>query len=395
MTTEGPKEQSKEEGAEHNPATGSNEETKSAPTPKVDFSLTPDARDKIRRELLQRQRDARQQNTPLKAPDVSAAKPSPVAPSITGSLPTPPIPSRDNLRQQALSFLSSQAVQGSPIDRQDEFLKRKGLTSEEIESVRKQLKTPLGNTSDIMGTTLPDPAKERVPYPQVPYPQGQPLVIQAQQQGPTRTSANVAKIVLAISVLTCGSTATVMWVYKHHYLAALRSFRERSTKYQQQQKELVSSYLENVATFASLYSTTSNTLTADGKEATKASPNLTKSVQKHMEPTNTLLESLSKEIQLYSSRVNAGLEDGVEGAYADGRAAIKDLRQCVDELSNIITQETFYSPASYPFYTNYPSGRSGGSQSSIDWAKRVAETKGDIRTLKGMLLNRRNFPMAP
>lgn len=82
-------------------------------------------------------------NTLLNKPGIPSASEVPaVTASETPSTPAPAPegpPLRENMVAQAVSFLSSPKVQSSPKDRQDSFLKTKGVTDAEIAEARRRV----------------------------------------------------------------------------------------------------------------------------------------------------------------------------------------------------------------------------------------------------------------
>ncbi|KAI9011352.1 hypothetical protein BC832DRAFT_550472 [Gaertneriomyces semiglobifer] len=121
----------------------------STPAGPKGFSLTPEQREKIKKQLLERQRQARGENTtattvsastnPASSSSSTPAKITTTSTITTTSSLAPhvdPVANeslpRENLINLATTFLNSSAVQSSPRDKKIAFLKNKGLTDAEI-----------------------------------------------------------------------------------------------------------------------------------------------------------------------------------------------------------------------------------------------------------------------
>ena len=74
---------------------------------------------------------------PVAAPAAAAAATS--IPVTTVASATPDAPVRENMVQQAVSFLSSPSVQSADEAKKTQFLEKKGLTAKEIELARAQI----------------------------------------------------------------------------------------------------------------------------------------------------------------------------------------------------------------------------------------------------------------
>jgi len=67
----------------------------------------------------------------------------------------------------------------------------------------------------------------------------------------------------------------------------------------------------------------------------------------------------------------------------------QDLRSSVDSLTQLITQETYFAPHSYGSY----SGKDDSSSMSRKrWVDCIDSIKGEVRSIKGLMLSRKNFP---
>lgn len=125
-------------------------------TSKSAFSLTSEQREKIKQQLLERQRAARSGSNEKKN---STAHQQPTDTPFPQSSPEPktiiPASRRDYLVAQAVTFLRSPNVKDTSKERKIAFLKQKGLSEEEIDHAFSLVGDKEQNISAEYGWSLP------------------------------------------------------------------------------------------------------------------------------------------------------------------------------------------------------------------------------------------------
>lgn len=126
-------------------------------------------------------------------------------------------------------------------------------------------------------------------------------------------------------------------------------------------------------------------------------------------PSNTE-ETITSKLQLSLAKLQVALQQHrsiqkpaeVSVEDEDDDSPLPDQTQCqktmksLEELSTLLTNEAFY--ASTPAFSSASYGWNYGGSSSIPQRsgmdrEKIAQVKNEIRSLKGMLLTRRNFAM--
>ncbi|KAJ3278142.1 peroxisomal membrane protein pex14 [Borealophlyctis nickersoniae] len=393
--------------------------------------LTPERRQQIRQQLLESQRNAREQasgapalsspvaTSPAAANTIQLTQPdappfmfiySP-SPSPSSSSPSSSSGSRESLLAAATSFLQSPNVRSAPQSRQIAFLEKKGLTNDEIDTVFKRagLTKSAETPKFVEGIEYASPSSAHRPvsaptqsmisgYPQQPvnpyvlpqYQQPLPIVIPA----PVPNRAEQMKNVALAVILGGGGIAGLYLLVKRVVLASWLRFRAMYTAQLKKRQDAVLLFVKKVVSLCQLYR-------LDGPNedgVTASSKTLPAVVKSSIDTTSARLDELNAALAERMTRVKSrsGASEATDDSdSSSGKVSIKQLRDATEELAQMISQETYFTPSSFSYYSNYSdySKEGGGSSVTAEWVAKVNDVKSQIRSLKGMLLSRRNFPM--
>ncbi|KAG0055405.1 hypothetical protein BGZ83_008678 [Gryganskiella cystojenkinii] len=432
--------------------------------------LSAEQRNERREALLKRQREQREKaqqmsqsaranvtssptatTTTTASPSTATATSSPApAPVTTTTVSTSAstaaavsdTPVRENMIQQAVSFLSSPSVQSADEAKKTQFLEKKGLSSKEIELARARIAsagsaTPVGSATTTTTSTAPaavsqvttgsnaagptpPPVPPRNYAPIQNYPQQSVMYMQPQQTAIVDPNAFKRKLVIAMlisggltifsSVLIqkllypmirgitgarqslVGSQAEIfnklkdkIRVYKDYLLGMqLGSNRFTPVKKVTESGTVVKdtkTTVEDEDTVESEKSVikTTTTLTTTTKAATVPG-------QSPYQSTVKQLDAFSKTLETHASKMN------FEQLKAT-RAMTQDLAEYITKETYALTHSIAYPTSRYYGYNTAGAAASGKGGLS-DPTTPESALKSEIRSLKGLLLNWRNFPVA-
>jgi hypothetical protein len=108
-----------------------------------------------------------------------------------------------------------------------------------------------------------------------------------------------------------------------------------------------------------------------------------------MTQTNECVSSLAATVSDYRKKL-ASFEPLSDASKEPESDKTISLRTSIDQLSQLITQRTYFSPS---FSSFMPAGTSE-SESSEKWSRAMEDLKNEIRSIKGLLLSKKNFPGA-
>ncbi|KAJ3090362.1 peroxisomal membrane protein pex14 [Quaeritorhiza haematococci] len=463
--------------------------------------LSPERRQQIRQQLLEKQRAARIETSSVlttsssgdsqatkvasipewqKAPttETKTLEP-PIAPS-TPDISTSRTAPREDLIRTAISFLQSPKVISAPLSQKVAFLKKKGLTEEEIEIARKKVETEDMNTGagvpSQQQSTLATPAtapsytqpppiptrptqglieypvtanpqqwhhQTQTPYNAAPvYAQGQgqfpPPAVYHHPQNQVQATASkklemIKNFILAV-LLSGGFAVGAVSLLKRYFLRSFRQFQALYAQYVQRRTTLVAEYLKKVMGLCSLFrlvdkdvednqakvedGSEDETKASGEQEAGKTIPDVLKrsiaSTEENMQKMGQLLEErIQKAKQDEEVIASSSSENDMLGINATTSteekqkpsSALRQLRDSIDDLNLYLTQKTYFSPAFHSFYHHQHGGQNqmgdgmngeeaDGMDAETRWMDGVKVLRNEIRTIKGMLLSRRNFPIA-
>ncbi|KAG0298492.1 hypothetical protein BGZ97_004041 [Linnemannia gamsii] len=441
--------------------------------------MSAEQRNNRREALLKRQRESREKAQQMSAAARANAAPSSSAPAAattttptaasstisstttTAATPAPVVsapvvapvadtPVRENMVQQAVSFLSSPSVQSAEESKKTAFLEKKGLTLKEIEVARARVAgtatAPAVSAAALVASQPQQQPQQQTPYqtaagtpPPVPprtYAPAQGYAVQQQlmytpqpqQQVAVDPNAFKKKVVLAllisggVTVLTSVIVQKLIYPMVRGITGARQSLAVSQTEILSKLKEKLLGYKEylvglhlgsNRAAVKKIEDSTKDTTDKDEKSTTNKRTTIedvdedgtTKAVIKTTTTTTTTtsksstgsatsymstvkqLDAFSQKLESYSDQLNF--------------EQLKATRAMAQDLAEFITKETYalstsiaYPTSRYYGYNTGAAAASGKAGGMNDPTTPESALKSEIRSLKGLLLNWRNFPVA-
>ncbi|KAJ3148600.1 hypothetical protein HDU89_004698 [Geranomyces variabilis] len=374
----------------------------SRPQPLPGFSLSTEQREKIRQQLLERQRSARTSPAykPSHSPPQAAPAAPPSAPTAAASA-TATNAVADPLIASAVSFLKSANVQGSPWEKKAAFLRQKGLTDSQIARAAALAGVQVGGGGAV-GSGQPVSVTPSAPPPQVIY---DPYQVAAATPRPLSKEDVIKNIILAF-LLTGGVVTGLVSLFKHLYLPALARFETVLEAHTKKKQTLTTAFTQRVEKLGKLYmAPPAPAIAADGDEesaisvpaappppAESQSLTISSTLRSTIASTDAALAALEAELTLHTKRHNPPAQPATDGG-EDATTTLSPLQslcRSTNDLTRLLSQEIYISPSMYTFYSSFskPGGGmpQGVSEASSEWMRKVAEVKSEIRTFKGMLL---------
>ncbi|KAF9364109.1 hypothetical protein BGX34_002476 [Mortierella sp. NVP85] len=357
--------------------------------------------------------------TPAAAP-VAAAAPAPA--------PAADAPVRENMVQQAVSFLSSPSVQSAEESKKIQFLEKKGLTAKEIELARARVAGSVSapavsaapqttsyqpSPAPASSSPVPPPVPPRNYAPMQPYPQ--PVYIQQQQPVPVDPNAFKRKMVMAmlisggVTVLTSILVQKLIYPVVRGITGARQTLAVSQTDLLSKLKEKLLGYKEylqslNLGSNRAPVKKIKDTKTVVEEVEDESEPNgLKKSTTTTTTTTTVVATKDAKTTAPYQSTVkqlDAFSEKLKTHANSLNFEELKATRAVTQDLAEYITKETYAltSSIAYPmsrYYGNNTAGAAASGKGGLaDSTSPEALLKSEIKSLKGMLINWRNFPVA-
>ncbi|KAF9938510.1 hypothetical protein BGZ67_010737 [Mortierella alpina] len=419
--------------------------------------LTTDQRNERREALLKRQREAREKAQHISqtaranaagsssaSTSTSAVPAANTAPVEGASTPAPaPAPAsiasdtavRENMVQQAVSFLSSPSVQSADESKKTQFLEKKGLTAKEIELARARIAdtaaTPPASTSPAPAQqsfqsqaisapsgSAPPPVPPRTYAPLQPYAQ-QSMYVPQQPQPRAVVDPNAFKKKLLIAMLISGGVTvlTSIIVQKLIYpmvrgiTGARQTLAISQAELLDKLKEKLSGYKEYLVGLHLGSNRTRVKRIRDNDDAAKTTKDTATTVEDEdgqnkksaiaITTATTTEQQQQHEPQLSTVRQLDAFQKKLE-SHADSLnfEQLKATRAMTQDLAEYITKETYTlsSSIAYPTSRYYGYNAAGAAASGkgglADPTTPESALKSEIRSLKGLLLNWRNFPAA-
>ncbi|KAI9267451.1 peroxisomal membrane anchor protein conserved region-domain-containing protein [Sporodiniella umbellata] len=256
-----------------------------------------------------------------------------------------PLALREDLLKSAVSFLSSANVQSADKEKKIAFLQKKGLTSTEIDEAFKRAgntpvvaSDPLPNVSAVAGRPIPI-VPSRASVPQIIY---QPL-----PTAPLMPIQKVFALAVILGMGTVGFTSAIVGVLKKFLSPLLNQI----TEYQQNRYNQHRDLYDKLKNSLSKYHKENDDLDAvidQGEEDT-----VMDALAKHQEELNTKLQELTQ----------------------------RTKERLINRKTTLDANTTAFKSMLYSIETGY---------SASD--PPISSFKSDVRTLKAIMLNRRNFP---
>jgi len=354
--------------------------------------LTPEQREEKRKALTQRQKEARA------GADLSSLLAQQPPPSTEASVvPTPTasklpaavestvseLPLREDLLKPAVSFLSSPNVRSADRGKKLAFLQKKGLNQREIQEAFQRVGEEKPDASSIAASaTLPQARTAVQPTtssPTVPSRTNQPpqiVYVQAPPQ-PTVPLDKIVTIAVILAVGTVTATTGLVALVKRLVTPTFQAYfdhRRATYTHRRAQLERLNTQLKKFNKVPQPIKVT----ISDGEEETNIA-----------EPTEEeLLYTKIGDVQKKTANDVSKLSTLV--ATLAATQGESPLRASLTSLISYLTQSTYSYSYSYLNASNTGSGVPGVDTE----AKEVQDIKSEIRSLKGLLLNRRNFPSA-
>ncbi|KAF9550130.1 hypothetical protein EC957_001616 [Mortierella hygrophila] len=384
--------------------------------------------------------------TSTTAPAAPAPAPVAAGPAVVADAPV-----RENMVQQAVSFLSSASVQSAEESKKTAFLEKKGLTLKEIELARARMAgtaaapapvstAPVAFNSQqqqpqaqptYQATGAPPPVPPRTYAPAQGDIQQQQSMYIPQQQVAVDPNAFKKKVVLAllisggVTVLTSVIVKKLIYPMIRGITGARQSLAVSQTEILSKLKEKLLDYKEYLVglhlgsnrapvvkkiedskdasgtiTDKDDNSTTSKKTTIEDVEedgtskavikTTTTTTTTTKSTKASGAPyvsTVKQLDAFSQKLESHSNQLNF--------------EQLKATRAVAQDLAEYITKETYalstsiaYPTSRYYGYNTGAAAASGKAGGLADPTTPESALKSEIRSLKGLLLNWRNFPVA-
>ncbi|KAF9028974.1 hypothetical protein BGZ52_004097 [Haplosporangium bisporale] len=387
------------------------------------------------------------------SPVSSTASSSPIAPTPTtatttttttttaapvATTPVTPVesdaPVRESMVQQAVSFLSSPSVQSADEAKKTQFLEKKGLTLKEIELARSRVAggssapapapaaspaslTPVANTNY---NNAPPPVPPRTYAPVQAYPQQQLAYYPQQQVAPVDPKAFQKKLVLAllisggVTVLTSVIVQKLIYPMVRGITGARRSLVGSQTELLAKFKERLSSYKDYLLglNLGSNHrrpiikikdvdekkdtKTTVEDEDDDLKKPGKVTTTTTTTATTTTATTTTTVptyQSTIKQLDNFSKTLEGRAKEMSFEQLKATRAMTQDLAEYITKETYALTTSIAYPTSRYYGY-NATGAASSGKGGLTDPTTPEAALKSEIRSLKGLLLNWRNFPTA-
>ncbi|CEP09418.1 hypothetical protein [Parasitella parasitica] len=326
------------------------------------------------------------QSTPVAPPSTQAvATPNtlPTAPATT-EIATADVtaPIREDMIKPAVSFLSSPNVRSADRAKKVAFLQKKGLTQAEITEAFKRAgvegENATATTTAVASTANNTPSASSqaqgqhklapvLPSRNVNYSAPQ-IVYYPQPANPPVAAEKVFAMAVVLGMGAVGLTAGVIGILRRFIAPIFNRIADYQRTRYNQRTEIAERLLKSIKS----YNTENDDLDAlidQGEEKTVAD-----ALVKHQSDMSDKIEKL---INISRERISTALKNNT---YSGFRSELTNFRNVITSPSSDNTYSA-YSPSHYM--------RTASSDSPA-----VSGLKSDIRSLKAVLLNRRNFPTA-
>ncbi|KAF9101264.1 hypothetical protein BGX29_005839 [Mortierella sp. GBA35] len=390
--------------------------------------------------------------TPTTTTTTTATTPSPVAPVEAPVVADAPV--RENMVQQAVSFLSSPSVQSADESKKTQFLEKKGLTLKEIELARdrptiaaaapasapiaypqqqQQQQTAYQAPSSAGPAPPPVPPRTYAPVqPGYAVQQQQPMYIPQQQQQQVAVDPHAFKKKLVLALLFSGGATVLTSVIVQKLIypmvrgitGARQSLAVSQTEILSKLKEKLLGYKDYLVGLH-LGSNRAPKKVDDNKDSTDKDDNktttskkttiedvnedgTTKAVIKTTTTTTTsstspksssttttpAYVSTVKQLDAFSQKLEAHSNQLNFEQLKATRAMAQDLAEYITKETYALSTSIAYPTSRYYGYNTGAAAASGKAGGLTDPTTPESALKSEIRSLKGMLLSHRNFPAA-
>ncbi|KAI1300087.1 hypothetical protein EDD11_006332 [Mortierella claussenii] len=368
--------------------------------------------------------------TNTNTPTAVVPAPASVAAIPVATAPVADVPVRENMVQQAVSFLSSPSVQSADESKKIQFLEKKGLTTKEIELAKARVAGKVGapvvtqpQQQQQQQLSYQQPAPVSTPAGPVPppvpprnyaptsaYPQS--VFIPQQQVASVDPQAFKKKLVIAM-LISGGVTVLASIIVQKLIYPMVRGITGARQKLAVSQTELLAKLKERLTGYKAyllnlhlgsnrvpVVKTIKDTKTTVEEEAEETEAKVkettivtTPSAATTTATSTTTYQSTVRQLDAFSKKL---------GTHANNLSfeELKATRAMTQDLAEYITKETYAltSSIAYPTSRYYGYNTAGAAASGkgglSDPTTPESALKSEIRSLKGLLLNWRNFPIA-
>ncbi|GAA5808413.1 hypothetical protein MFLAVUS_001804 [Mucor flavus] len=321
-------------------------------------------------------------NQPPTVESTPVVAPTPATTTTTTTAVTEPqtaivSPLREDLIKSAVSFLSSANVRSADKGKKVAFLQKKGLNQAEIDEAFKRAGNDEQAPSAVTATTTtnnnyipPSPPQAQhapvLPSRNINY--GPPqIVYYPQPPNPPVPVEKVFAMAVVLGMGAVGLTAGVIGILRRFIAPIFNRIAEYQRTRYNQRKEIADKLAKSIKSFHT-ENDDLDALIDQGDENT-----VVDALVKHQTDLSTKIEQL---VAVSRERLAAQLK---HKTYDDFRTQLTGLR-------NVMNDTNPYNYNSYHPGSHF--NRQGGDSPA------VSGLKSDIRSLKAVLLNRRNFPTA-
>ncbi|CAG8475552.1 5771_t:CDS:2, partial [Acaulospora colombiana] len=307
--------------------------------------LTPEERERKKQELIQRQREARQRTAEMTSNNSSGGSISTPEPTV--------VKPREDLISQAIKFLSSPSLTNVDEEKKVQFLLNKGMTKKEIDIAKERV-----------GTMHIPPIVPPRTYPTVVH---APPIVAARAPMWKKliyvlilTGAFSALMIAAIKKLL-GPMVTAVIAAKQqlysHQLSLLRKFNEK-----------LSSFVTLLEKGSDKFSSNNKIIEVDDEE------NELMPLEDEATAPPSLLAPLSTDLANLSERIYIHRQNILKNE------AMEDLQRSLTSLTTYLSTNAF---------SNWSIDNEYSGDSTVE------QVKNEIRSIKGSLIGRSNFPKIP
>ncbi|CAB4487674.1 unnamed protein product [Rhizophagus irregularis] len=307
--------------------------------------MTPEERERKKKELIEKQKEARQRAGRTEEVQLNGENTNVADTNATNAIqPTQP---RENLILPAIKFLSSPQVRNANEDKKVKFLLSKGLTQAEIDIAKnrvdkEQSVTPPVVNPRMMGSeTITQPPTDPTDPPPVP------------------PRAFSAAMIAVIKKFLGPAVTAIIFAKQQLFSHQLNLFRM---------------FNESLSTILSLRKSTSPSKPLERNNVNEDDESLTPYEIDEISTPPTLLAPLATDLSELTEKLSIHQQNLAK------YDTMPDLQLSLTSLA------TYLSSSIYSF---------SSWSSSNDRDSSVSQVRSEIRSLKGLLINRRNFPKIP
>ncbi|KAI8981459.1 peroxisomal membrane anchor protein conserved region-domain-containing protein [Pilobolus umbonatus] len=276
----------------------------------------------------------------------------------------PSVPLREDLLKQAVPFLSSPNVIPQDKAKKVAFLQKKGLTQAEIDEAFRRV----GDSGSSVTSTVTYPSSQIINQTTTPTPPPRTvtqlppqIVYYPQPPAPPVPAEKVFALAIVLGMSGFGLVAGVIGLLRKYIAPVLKSITNCKRVRYNQHNEVATRLLKSIHHYKEGFDELDEVID-QGEEKTRLD-----AVGKQQSDLADKINKLSTTIR---DRVQIIIKDN---GYSNMKTDLNNFR---------------YAATAGDVYPNYPSNYTSASNQTLA----VSGLKSEIRSIKAMLLNRRNFP---